>query len=825
MLWHYLLVVLRNAGRTPAATLIKLLVLSLGLTCFLLAFAVVSYWNHAEQGLMRTEGTYVLTTESKLRGGIDSGALPRIAGNDVEKLKLAFPEFKTVARAREAGEGPAVAGNREARLYTAYADPDFLKVFDLPFITGNPENALAAPQSAIITRQAAVKLFGTTDALGKTFQYEGIVNLTVTGVIDSIPEPSHMGRSGAALLRFDVLASWDVGDRVFKALTGSSINGNFCLAYVVLPKGDAITPASLAPRLAAFAENRIPPDQRDRVDFIIGMMPIGQLMASRLNTVLFNGTELGVSVSALLMALGTLVLIIACINYANLVTAQATRRAKEVGLRKVVGASRRQIMTQYLVEAGLLSTISLALAVAMAVLAAPIIQRAIDINISQFLLSSVDFWLFALVSVALTTCLAGAYPSFILSQARPVAALHANTPGGRRRILPSVLAGIQFATTSFLLIGFIVMYEQSQDLRRTGLGTNTNPLIIVSNTQTLTGVDSKEFEDRLQRLPLVTAVAGMRESPWTGPGQNGSAPTMTLQVKRGESSSLLTTVFNGVDYDFFSTMNIQLAAGRLFDPNRQDTAFGNQDLNTPGAIIVDEAFVQQAGFLSAPAAVGQLIYRPVGPSVQPLRIIGVVRNRPLYFAGDWKSNANIYYLSNQLDHIVIRLDASNISAALAEVHGVWSALAPGHVFQYDFEDQLFAQGYSLFGWLAQALGVLALLATLIAAIGLIGMAGHMTGRRLHEIGVRKALGASTAQIIAMLLKDFARPIVLANLLAWPLAYITAKAYLSVFLHRMTLTPLPFLLSLAITLLIAWASVGLQSWRAARVKPAKVLRYE
>jgi putative ABC transport system permease protein len=825
MLGHYLLVVLRNVRRAPAATFTKLLVLSLGLTCFLLAYSVVSYWDHAEQGITRMAGTYVLTTESKLRGGIDSGAFPRIAGNDVEKLKLAFSEFETVARAREAGENPVVAGNREARLYTAYADPDFLEIFDLPFIAGEPENALTAPQSAIITRQAATRLFGTTDVLGKTFRYNGVVDLTVTGVIDSIPEPSHMGRSAASLLRFDVLASWDVGDYVFKTLTGSSINGNFCLAYVVLPKEGAITPESLTPRLAAFAENRIPPTQRDRVDFIIGMMPIGQLMASRLNTVLFNGTELGISISALLMALGTLVLLVACINYANLVTAHATRRAKEVGLRKVVGASRRQIMTQYLIEAGLLSTVSLALAVAMAVLAAPVIHAAIDINVSQFLLSSTDFWLFSLASVALTTCLAGAYPAFILSQARPLAALQANEPGGRRRILPAILVGIQFATTSFLLIGFIVMYEQSQDLRRTGLGTNANPLIVVSNTPALTGVNSKEFEDRLQRLPMVKAVAGMREAPWTGPGQNGSAPTMTLQVKRGEPSSILTTVFNGVDYDFFSTMNIPLAAGRLFDPDRQDNTFGNRNSDTPGAIVVDEAFAHEAGFSSARAAVGQLIYRPVGSSVQSLRIIGVVKNRPLYFAGDWKSNANIYYLSGQLDHVVIRLDGSNIPAALTAVHQVWSTLAPGHVFQYDFEDQLFAEGYSLFGRLAQVLGVLALLATLIAAIGLIGMAGHMTGRRLHEIGVRKTLGANTGRIVAMLLKDFARPVVVANLVAWPFAYIAAKAYLGVFLHRIALTPWPFALSLAVTLLIAWICVGFQSWRAARVKPAKVLRYE
>jgi putative ABC transport system permease protein len=819
MLGHYLLVALRNFRRQPVAALIRLLVLSLGLTSFLVAYAVVSYWNHAEGGFQKADRTYVITERIQLSNGHDSGAQPRYPSSDIGRLKLAFPEFETIARASEAGESPVVARAQKMDLHAAYADPEFLDVFNLPFVAGDARDALRRPDSVILTRDAALSLFGTVDAVGRTLRYDGLVDLTVTGVIGTSPYPSHIGSAATSLLRFDMLVSWNVKQTVDAALAAAGSPPNaYSLAYAVLPKGSRETPQSLAPRFAPLGEI---PYEKDLVTMTYSMLPVRALMVSELNNMLFSGTDIGLSASGLLFILGAMVLIVACLNYANLATAQALGRAKEVGLRKTIGAGSRQIALQYLIEAALLGIAAFGLAILATALAAPIIRQASDIDVA-FALSSggFGFWGSVLAVLFLTILLSGAYPAFGLARIRPVRALQASA-GARRKILPAFLVGIQFAVASFLLTAIIVMQQQTLDLRRTGLAAADDPLVIVRNPRAFTGVDTATFEAELRRLPQVTAVTAMGTPPWS----NTTAGTVSMQVTPSDPASLRDAVTNAVDYDFFSTMHIRLLAGRVFERDRATVnPFNAPDKATAGDLVIDEAYAQAIGARTPQAAIGKIIYLPIADYLQPIRIIGVVKNRPLFFARQGM-HASVYYLTGRPTTIALRLDRNDVPGGLAALRGVWEKLAPGHVLDYAFEDQLFAEGYALFGHVAQAFATLATLAILICIAGLVGMARHMTGRRRHEIGVRKTLGASTGSVLRLLLKDFSAPVVIANIAAGPLAYLAASAYLDIFIHRIALTPWPFLLSLAVTLLIAWASVGLQSWRAARVKPAKVLRYE
>jgi putative ABC transport system permease protein len=281
-------------------------------------------------------------------------------------------------------------------------------------------------------------------------------------------------------------------------------------------------------------------------------------------------------------------------------------------------------------------------------------------------------------------------------------------------------------------------------------------------------------------------------------------------------------VSHGVDYGFFETMGLRLIVGRTFDRERADIGMWDSTVDRPGSLVVDESFTRLMGFASPAHAMDQLVYLPVADWFAPQRIIGVVENKPLVFTGNGVDASN-YYLHAQPEQILIRLDRNDVAAALAAVERVWAQRVPNHVFEYEFEDRLFARGYAVFARINDVFAGLASLAYAICVIGLVGLAGHMTGRRRREIGVRKTLGATWQSVLALLLAAFSRPVAVANVIAWPFGYLAASAYLAIFVHRVELTWLPFFVSLTATVAVAWASVGVQAWRAARVLPADVLR--
>ena len=318
----------------------------------------------------------------------------------------------------------------------------------------------------------------------------------------------------------------------------------------------------------------------------------------------------------------------------------------------------------------------------------------------------------------------------------------------------------------------------------------------------------------------------MGMEPW-GEGVN----LAVFALNPDDSTSLKTAFQNVVGYDFFKTLDIPLVAGRVFDRDHNDLAPQDNDEGGNGPspkrnAVIDRNLVAQLGFPTPEAAVGQTVYSPpfADRPAQPIEIIGVVESRALFFTG-FGATSNTYTLGQNLIYPIVRLDANDVSGAVAAVESTWRRLAPQLPIQRRFMDELFDENYEKFARVNEIFGGLSVFAFAISVMGLFGMAVQIASRRRHEIGVRKSVGAHKTQIVAMLLRDFAKPIVVANLVAWPLAYLAAKAYLSIFIQRSTLTPLPFVLSLAITLLIAWAAVGSQAWRAARANPAVVLRFE
>ncbi len=271
-----------------------------------------------------------------------------------------------------------------------------------------------------------------------------------------------------------------------------------------------------------------------------------------------------------------------------------------------------------------MTTLAFAAALVVVALTAPLLRAVAEVDVALVFFMPM-FWLVTSVAVAAAALLAGAYPALVLARARPLYALKAHDAHGGRRSVAALLVGVQFAVASFLLIAIFVMQQQAADLRRTGLAAATDPLIMITNTSAFTGVESASLELELRALPSVKAVAGMSSPPW------GDTPTVTLMTNSRDPSSLRSVVLNGVDFEFFATMNVRLIAGRVFDPARAERGLFQFDVNDPSSVVIDDAFAREIGFAEPARALDELVYLPVADTFQPARIIGVVENRPLSF--------------------------------------------------------------------------------------------------------------------------------------------------------------------------------------------------
>jgi putative ABC transport system permease protein len=825
MLGHYVLTALRNFWRFRFSTLINVLGLALGLTCFLAAYGAVRYLESSDQHFANSDRTYVITQRlASTKLGIDTGNQTWTPTIMAKYLRADFPQLEAVARESSGGEMSAV-GERKDSVHTLFADPELLDIFDLPFLAGDAKNALRRPSSAVVTAKAAERLFGTRDVLGRSVLLANKYNVAITGVIDTIQQPSHLGDSSTNEARFDLIVSYDVHDQILMGSPDGAENAENwlsqnCQTYVLLPKNGTLSPFALAEGLKGFAGRHVPPEQRAIAEVGFGVIPLSQLQLAGFDSVL------GIDLTVLVYLVGGLVLLTACLNYANLATAQATLRAKDVGLRRVLGARRGQLVTQYLLEAALLTFAALALAFVLITAAAPVIRSASAIDIVLPLRQNLDVLGMIGVLVGAVTLVAGAYPALVLSRITPLQALRSGKLRVGARFVPTILVGIQFAVTSFLLIAMVVTYFQNRDFRQAAFDRQADPSLAI--TQDAGQVSFKTLRAELLKHPEIKSVSAVDRLPWIGGNSLG-----LFQRTPDASAKRVSPVQNRVSADFIDTLDMKLLAGRTFDPARgEDYWVPTADKSKVASLIIDRTLAEKFGWTNPEDAVGQAIFGvEPGKPPSPLRIIGVVESRPLNVTGVGATGS--LYMMPDFDssttkwtrYPVIRIAKNKIPEALRIIDEVWAKLAPNLAIKRRFTNELFEESYRNFDAINKVLSGLAAFAFVISVMGLFGMAIFVIGRRMHELGIRKTLGASAGSILQLLLRSFSAPVIIANLLVWPLAYFAAQTYLRGFTHRIALTPLPFMLSLIVTVLIAWIAVGAQAWRAARVKPADVLRYE
>jgi putative ABC transport system permease protein len=826
MIRHYLASAFASVARTPFTTGANILTLALGLVCFLGAFGIVTFWRGADTYHHGADRIAFISYSINARNATEPRMMNQVAPPALERfLRQDFPEFEFISRAVSSPESALAAGDQKIMVSLAYADPDFTSIFDLDFEEGDAKTAFTDPNGVILTSETVRRLFGARPALGRQVIVEGKEDATVTGVIAPVRQPSFMGQDNGVTLHFDAirqwkkLPQWEVLENVWALIP----------AHMVVKLKPGASLEQVRSRLPDFLKRRMPPTSTNVATFFIDAFPINRMRTLGIENGLSSGGSASLSAISVMLGLGLLTLAIACANYANLATAQSFMRNKEVGMRRTLGAGRFSIMLQAWTETMLLSIAAFAVAVVVLLFAAPGIRANLGIDPLYMWTAGPEAIASIIGIVALTAFVAGVYPAFRLSGARPADALRSGRSKSGSRLVSRILVVTQFVSASFLLIMVTVMQLQRAEVERAALASHDEPIAVLNSLTTL-GVDFDTLEARLTQSPAVKSVTLATFRPW---GYYDVNP-MNLSRSADPGAKAPSFAYSNSDYTYFDTLNLALLAGRVFERDRDTipTSLARSSASRTPPLVIDRLAAQNLGFATPQEAVGKIVYVPEsvrkqsGLATLPVEIIGVVETETSSIEAT-PLQGHIYAFGPKMFGAqvpVVKFARDNVAGAVAHTRQVWDELAPNIPLNLQFYDDLFAQRYRMHSQFGAMFMLLAATAFAISTVGLLGIAVHAASGRRHEIAVRKTLGSSVARVIRLLLTDFSIPVLIGNLLAWPLGYLAAQAYLSAFAHRIALSPAPFLLSLAITVLIAWAAVIGVVLKAASVRPAEVLRH-
>lgn len=797
MLTNYLKVAVRNLGRHKGYAAINVLGLAVGMAvCVLIVLFVrdeLSYDRFHEHA----DRVYRIVSEW------DNFSVPATNPPFVRTLQADYPELEVAKLLKT--DGLVRHGARafeEERIY--FANPAVFDVFTFPLDRGDPATALQRPFTAVLTTAMAEKYFPSEDPIGQTIAIDNQFEAEVTGIAEPVPENAHF--------HFDFLVSFASLDAAFNYSSSNNWGNNSIYTYLLLPPGMA--PETLEAQFPDFIERHAGANWNGAA---ISLQPLTDIhLHSHHNMELEPNSRM--AYVYIFSVIAGFILLIACVNFMNLATARSMERAKEVGVRKAVGARRGQLMRQFIVEALLLAGVALLLAVALVALALPAFRILSGKGLTVGLLGE-GFTMAALVAVALVAgLLAGSYPAFALSGFRPIAVLRGRIGGvGQGAWLRRGLVVFQFAISVILIIGTAVVYSQLDYLRSAGLGFDQEHVVVLpmpgNPSQTAQMVAQyPAFKNEMQQQSGVTAVSISSEEL---PSEllNGSV----FRFAAADSGRGLRTV--AVGHDFFEALGAEMIAGRAFSQ-----AFPSDS----GAYVVNaEALDLLASRLPEPLdGPEEAIGRPIvggGRAEGPL--IGVVEDFNMATLHEQIEPIIFYLRPEWYDTYLVRVAPGAVSATLAQLRDVWQQFYPDWPFDYRFADQAFDAQYRAEERLAQIVLAFSGLAIFIACLGLFGLAAFMAERRTKEIGIRKALGASAASIVGLLSKEFAQLVLVAFGVATPVAYLAMRQWLQDFAYHIDLGVGFFLGAGALALLIALLTVSYQSIRAATTDPIKALRYE
>jgi putative ABC transport system permease protein len=815
MLRNYLVVAVRNLIRNRAFSAINITGLALGLTtCLLIGLYVgheLSYDRFHEKAgrIVRVVFRGQLNGE-KMREAVTMAPV-------AATLKADFPEIQAATRIRSAGKPRVMYGRKMfSEEGLAYVDSNFFEVFTLPLRKGDARTALLQPNTLVLSATTARKYFGDAEPVGKTLKFRGSDAVyTVTGVVEDVPGNSHF--------HFDLFASM----ASYPEANGTSWLGSNFYTYLVLPEGydyrqleaklPQVVERHMGPALEEMTGTSFAQFRKNGNDLGLFLQPLNDI---HLYSDLTPATELepggDVRYVYVFGAIAVFMLLLACINFTNLSTAGAAKRAKEVGVRKVLGSARGALVRQFLTESALLTGLSLGLALVLVYAALPLFNGLSGKTLDLALLRT-PWFLPALVGLGgLVSLLAGSYPAFFLSSFQPAATLKGGAGRlgtGRRSVsLRSGLVVFQFFVSVSLIISTVVVYQQLHYIQHTRLGYDKEQVVVVQGTWMLGGQNEEVLRQKLLQDARVVNASISGYLP-AGPSNNG----VEAVLPDGDEGRMTRVTFYGVDHRYLPTMGMQLAAGRNFSP----------DFPTDStAVLINETAARTFGWTKDP--LGHFIHLPSlpgsGERMRKYRVVGVVRDFH-YRSLHEPIGPLMMFMGSNGGSIVAKVRTPDVTGLLASLKKHWSAFGTGEPFRYSFLNESYQATYEAELKTGQIMAVFAGLTVFVACLGLFGLAAFTAERRTKEIGVRKVLGASVTSIVTLLSRDFLKPVAIAIALASPVAWYAMHRWLEDFAYRTAIDWWVFVVAGLAAVAIALLTVSYQSVKAALTNPVKSLRNE
>ncbi len=814
--------------RFKGHSLVSLVSLVFGFTCFIAATLLANYADSFDQHFPNARNIYnIMQVATAPDAPFDE--FPIVNEPAARYLRAAFPELERVVRSATSMPVDVTADGQTDSFNIRFAEAEFFDMFPLELSTGTASAASMPPGGLIITEAAAIRRFGTTDVIGTTLTLNNQIDLYIADVMPPFENPSHIN-SDISLFATEMIAPMDSYDLLFNGEINNDLDptrdewGNQSYyVYVQFPAGTDVDEAAFNARLQEFVTNTVPPPWGEMMTY--ELLPVNELMPTMLSVF----TQ-GISIITILQVAGALVLLIGCLNYANLVVAQLSLRSQEIAVQKILGSKRSLLVVQYCWESFLFVALALALTL---LLFMAVLGNFPSATVGPGLLLNGGLWTSLSIVIIVIVIIAGFYPALRTAMVQLVSMLRPKGSGSYSGTLRATMVGIQFFISGTLMILAIVMYRQNVAMTDQLDGTVNNPRITISVPLDTLEVNRDVLVTELEQHPSILSVTQVDRQPW-GLGMS----TRGLSTDPALNGPTVEVVTHSVGYDFAETLDIPLFSGRGFARDRANDQLPLTAEIQPGrgpySVILDDVAARALGFQSGEAALGQSIYREYSPPDVPqemrveLNIIGTVGPQKFQFIdyNNFGLSGDMYVLQpNAANFLVIRVSMNNVNEALRHIDDVWNTLIPDVPIKREFVDDLFYSTYNLFLYMTSAIGALSVFGFLIASVGLFGNATFITNFRQKEVGIRKVMGASSKRLMAMLLFDFAKPVIIANGIAWPLGYLIASAYISLFNARTTLDATPFLISLGLSVLIAVAAVVSQSWKSSRVRPAMVLRYE
>ncbi len=810
MFKNYVTTALRNLRKHSFYSLINILGLSIGLSCFILIAVYVQDEMGYDQIHSDLEHIYRMDFAGNINGSDFNTALASVPA--AATMKSEFPEVIDAVRLR--GQGDRLVKwkknnqNFKEELVT-FADPNFFQFFDFEVISGDKATMLERPNTIAISEKVAKKIFGEEDPIGQEISLDNRTDYEVTGVFADMPSQSHM--------HFDLILSME-GLEEAKMKIWMSFNFQ---TYLKLQEGT--DPNAINAKFPALIEKYIGPEVQqfmnasldefyeagNKAGYSLFPMKDIHLHSSKLGDIEPNGDMKYVYIFS---AIAIFILLLACINFMNLATARSASRAKEVGVRKTMGAYRSHLIKQFLAEAILICLIAFGIAVGLSAAVLPLFEELADKTMNMAQLFSPAFLGTMMLVMVVVGMLAGSYPALYLSRFKPVEVLKGKLNLGMKSGgIRSVLVVLQFSISIIMIVGTAIVFDQLSYIQNKKLGYDKDQVIMLHDAWLL---DDNIQAFKTEALRNNNIISGTIASflP-VGTTNNNNAWFAGKTTGTGN-----TYIFNnyGIDLDYMKTLGMEIKEGRNFSAE-----FPNDTTK----VLINEAAVAQLGFEKP---VGEYISTFGGSREAPesitFQIIGIVND--FHFNSMKKAiDPLVFTLDERRGFVSFKLSANNLSQTIASLEETWEQFAPSQPFEYSFLNDRFNRIYENEQRIGDIFGVFAFLSIFIACLGLYGLASFTAEQRKKEIGIRKVLGASIASILSLLSKEFIKLVVISFILAAPVAYYFMNEWLTDFEYRTTLKPLTFIVSGLIALVIAWLTMGSQSYLAARANPATSLKDE